>query len=488
MLDLAILALAMPLALLLRENLVFDTDKFYNHIPFVLATLLVAVPVLSLAGVDRTVGRYASADEAVRIALAMTLVVLTATLATFAYNRLDSVSRSVPVLQALLAIIGMVGLRMALRPRYGMQPSPRPFQPVQSHHRQCVLVVGLNALSELYARALSEYGGDRARVAAIIDYDEPTDGMRLQGLPVFGSGRTIQDVINELAVHGVFIDRVVITIPIDRLRREGRLDVESFMLSSRIPVEPLVDRITVDSWRLAAPADRLHATIDPAHPVAFRFSTEELATLAAQPYWRLKRALDLVAALVLILLLWPVAIVVAVVVAIDVGMPVLFWQVRPGVAGRPFALFKFRTMRAARDREGNLRSETERLSRIGRFLRRTRLDELPQLWNILVGEMSFVGPRPLLPVDQSPAFAARLLVRPGLTGWGQIMGGRDIPAIDKAALDIWYVRNASLTLDLAIVRGTFPMVLRGERVDRKAIDRAWLELRRSGICRDRQAA
>jgi hypothetical protein len=125
-------------------------------------------------------------------------------------------------------------------------------------------------------------------------------------------------------------------------------------------------------------------------------------------------------------------------------------------------------------------SDAERQSRLGRFLRRSRLDELPQLYNILVGDMSFVGPRPLLPVDQSPAFAARLAVRPGLTGWAQIKGGRELTASDKAALDIWYVRNASLWLDLRILFGTLGVIRHGEQTDFNAIRQAWRELRSCG--------
>ena len=96
-------------------------------------------------------------------------------------------------------------------------------------------------------------------------------------------------------------------------------------------------------------------------------------------------------------------------------------------------------------------------------MRRTRLDELPQLINILLGQMSFIGPRPLLPVDQPADYAARLVVRPGLTGWAQVKGGRDISPADKAALDIWYVHNASLALDARILLNTVAMVLFGER-------------------------
>jgi lipopolysaccharide/colanic/teichoic acid biosynthesis glycosyltransferase len=142
-------------------------------------------------------------------------------------------------------------------------------------------------------------------------------------------------------------------------------------------------------------------------------------------------------------------------------------------------------MRFAYDMDGRKLSDAERVTTVGVFLRFTRLDELPQLLNILRGDMSFIGPRPLLPCDQDPAYCARLLVRPGLTGWAQIIGGRAISPEDKAVLDIWYVRNASLYLDLKIALKTVPMVVFGETISRASIEEAWSELEEAGILRGR---
>jgi lipopolysaccharide/colanic/teichoic acid biosynthesis glycosyltransferase len=116
------------------------------------------------------------------------------------------------------------------------------------------------------------------------------------------------------------------------------------------------------------------------------------------------------------------------------------------------------------------------LSAVGRILRRTRLDELPQLYNVLVGDMSFVGPRPLLPCDQSPEYARRLSVRPGITGWAQVNGGRIISPSDKCVLDIWYLKNASFALDLEIVLRTVKMVLLGDRINTEAVHLARCDL------------
>ncbi len=129
-------------------------------------------------------------------------------------------------------------------------------------------------------------------------------------------------------------------------------------------------------------------------------------------------------------------------------------------------------MRAAHDGDGKRIADDERQSRLGRFLRRSRLDELPQIFHILAGEMSFVGPRPLLPADQGPQHAGRLVVRPGLTGWAQVNGGREVSADDKAAMDIWYVHNASFRLDLVIIARTVRTVLFGEHMNGDAVEQA----------------
>jgi len=133
-------------------------------------------------------------------------------------------------------------------------------------------------------------------------------------------------------------------------------------------------------------------------------------------------------------------------------------------------------MSAPYDKHSRRVPDEQRLSVVGRPLRCTRLDELPQLYNVLVGDMSFVGPRPLLPCDQSPDYAARLSVRPGITGWAQVNGGRIVSPRDKAILDIWYVNKASFVLDLKIVLRTMQMVLFGDRINTEAVYQARRDL------------
>ena len=175
-----------------------------------------------------------------------------------------------------------------------------------------------------------------------------------------------------------------------------------------------------------------------------------------------KRSLDVMLAGAALLLLWPVMLVIAWRVWAEMGLPVLFRQERPGYKGTPFLLLKFRTMRSAYDDEGRPLPDSERLTPYGAFLRRTSLDELPELINILRGEMSFVGPRPLL-MDYLPLYsvaqARRHEVRPGLTGWAQVNGRNAQSWEERFAYDLWYVEKRSLLLDLRILLMTVLRVM-----------------------------
>jgi lipopolysaccharide/colanic/teichoic acid biosynthesis glycosyltransferase len=176
----------------------------------------------------------------------------------------------------------------------------------------------------------------------------------------------------------------------------------------------------------------------------------------------LKRSFDVVIAVLALAVLALPACVIGVLVMANLGRPVLFAQTRPGLHGRPFRMIKFRTMRDQRDAKGELLPDAERLTGFGRFLRSTSLDELPELWNVVVGDMSLVGPRPLLmeylPL-YSPQQARRHEVRPGVTGWAQVNGRNAISWEDKFRLDVWYVDNQSLSLDLKILWLTLVRVL-----------------------------
>lgn len=181
----------------------------------------------------------------------------------------------------------------------------------------------------------------------------------------------------------------------------------------------------------------------------------------------IKRLLDLLIAVSALVILLPVMIILAAVILIVEGRPVIFSQKRPGYRGEIFTLYKFRTMSGGIDPEGKPLPDSQRVTRLGNFLRATSLDELPELWNVLRGEMSIVGPRPLL-VEYLPRYtreqARRHDVLPGLTGWAQVNGRNALTWEEKFRLDVWYVDHWSLWLDLKILVMTVSKVLRREGI------------------------
>jgi len=176
----------------------------------------------------------------------------------------------------------------------------------------------------------------------------------------------------------------------------------------------------------------------------------------------LKRIFDIVFSVLGLVMLSPVLVVLAIMVRIKIGSPVLFRQSRPGLGGDAFIIYKFRTMSQQRDAKGDLLPDEKRLSPFGRFLRSTSMDELPELFNVIKGNMSIVGPRPLMMkyLDRyTPEQARRHQVRPGITGWAQINGRNAVSWQDKFKLDVWYVDNWSLWLDAGIIFKTLWMIV-----------------------------
>lgn len=181
----------------------------------------------------------------------------------------------------------------------------------------------------------------------------------------------------------------------------------------------------------------------------------------------MKRVFDLLLLLVSVPITVPVSLVIALVLAMRLGFPIFFTQLRPGLHGKPFRLIKFRSMSSKRDARGELLPDSQRLSSFGVFLRSTSLDELPELWNVLKGEMSLVGPRPLLMEylqRYSPEQSRRHDVRPGITGWAQINGRNAIGWEARFDLDLWYVDHQSLLLDIRILAITIARVLKREGI------------------------
>lgn len=184
----------------------------------------------------------------------------------------------------------------------------------------------------------------------------------------------------------------------------------------------------------------------------------------------LKRFVDFFLSLLALLILWPIMILAALAVLVIMGRPVLFRQQRPGLHGKPFDIYKFRTMLLTKDANGVLLPDGMRMTQLGAFLRKYSLDELPQLFNVLIGNLSLVGPRPLL-MEYLPLYsqeqARRHFVKPGITGWAQVNGRNAISWEDKFKLDVWYVDNQSILLDVKILLLTIKKVFLRDGISAK---------------------
>jgi lipopolysaccharide/colanic/teichoic acid biosynthesis glycosyltransferase len=469
--DLLVIAAATVSALIVRDNLEVSLDRVLQIGPYLLLTMLAAVPVLFATGLNRTSWRYSSLGDYLMIGAAVTAIVMVALALGFVLNRLEYVARSLPIIQGLLMVCGLIGVRVATRLGHAAaRGRAQGVAPSLPNAPESVLVVGLNAITELFLRSVEEFAPDRVKVAGLLGAAERHRGLLLRGFPVLGMPEEVDRVVADLEVHGVSIDRIVITTALEQLSPAAQDALLNIEKTSSIRLDFFAERIGFADAGRASEEQRAPSDLDQRAAELLRAEIEELAH---RPYFRWKRVMDAMLAAVALVCLAPIAVIVGLMVMLDAGHPAIFWQQRPGARGWPFRLYKFRTMAAAHDRQARRLSDVERLSTIGRFLRDTHLDEIPQLYNILIGEMSFVGPRPLLPADQSPAFAARLAVRPGLTGWAQIKGGRELTASDKAALDVWYVRNASLGMDLKIMWGTLRTIWAKDRADPAAILEAW---------------
>lgn len=176
----------------------------------------------------------------------------------------------------------------------------------------------------------------------------------------------------------------------------------------------------------------------------------------------MKHILDISVSIIALIILLPIIIIFCILIRLKLGSPIFFTQVRPGLHGKPFKMIKFRTMTDVRDENGNLLDDSQRLTPFGKLLRSTSIDELPELINVIKGDMSLVGPRPLL-MEYLPLYSEhqhkRHLVRPGITGWAQVNGRNAISWEQKFDYDVWYVNNQSLLLDLKILALTVKKVL-----------------------------
>jgi lipopolysaccharide/colanic/teichoic acid biosynthesis glycosyltransferase len=420
------------------------------------------------------ISRFYSIRDAFELFKACALTATLTAVAAFLLTRLEDAPRSIPILHFLLLISGLLGGRILLRLRDARREVRVPAASKKLEH---VVIIQASRLAWFFTKMVEELAPGRHQIVAVLDENPKLKHRSLNGYPIIGAPSELEQVVADYAMHGVRIDKVVLAARPDELSKSSWNEITRVCTALRIALEILPDRLIADDTASN------ETGVIVRYPSAISRTAEDASKASFnQPFWTVKRLLDVAVAMSAAIILAPLVLVVWLLVLFDVGTPVVFWQQRVGRNAAPLHLYKFRTLQTLFDRQTGEKREEQEPSAIGRFLRRARFDELPQLWNVLSGDMSLIGPRPLLPADQPSGFTHRLTVRPGLTGWAQICGGKAVTSEEKNALDEWYIRHASLRLDLNIFMRTIWMLLiTGDRRDENAIAVALLETSHMGV-------
>ena len=433
-------ALVSPvLALWLGDALVLAKQDWSMTIAYCALSSGFAVVAFIAFRLQDTMTRHFSAHEVLDIAEAVLFAELLTYGFLFTLTRLEGIPRSVPIYHGLLLAGGLIFVRILTRAAGEVERA--------SDYRsrsERIIVIGANRFAATFISMLSAYAPNREGVVAVLDEKSGAIGRAVGGVQVLGTPQELDAIVGEFAVHGVHIDRVILAGDTDLLSSAAMHDVERVCKKRHLVLSYLPRMLGLTEQGSSG--------------------LEVVAAADSGPerhfYLGWKRFIDVVGLLALMVLLLPLFVIATLLVMIDVGSPVLFWQERTGWRGRPFLIYKYRTLRAPFDSEGRPALADRQPSAIGRFLRATRIDELPQLINVLLGDMSLIGPRPLLPEDQPSNTALRLSVRPGISGWAQVNGAKLVTKEDKVKFDEWYVRNASLWVDMKIALMTLRVLSR----------------------------
>ena len=348
-------------------------------------------------GIRDALPSYFALPDALQVVKAATCSALAATAVSFALTRLDGVPASVPVLHAILLSAALLAIRAIARIFVAEQTMTSDAPSGAQEH---VILVGSNHVTSLFINLLQACSTVTTRVVAVLDDRPQLLGRSISQVRIVGACRDLGAVVDEFQVHGIKIDRVVMGGGVDVVDAGSWESLRQVCNRRGIQVDTLSD----------FPAVRLRPA--PAHTPVAAIAPAAQPSFAHGPYVAIKRLLDIIVAAGLLVLAVPLIAIISILVITDIGAPVLFWQQRMGRNGRSFLVYKFRTLRAPYDRLGRPISEGARLSAVGQLLRTTHLDELPQLLNVLLGDMSLVGPRPLLPIDQPEDPTVRLRFNP----------------------------------------------------------------------------
>src|SRR5262249_19691861 len=370
------------LALSFRDYLIFSSELAPTVALYWFVSVFFSLIAFLIFKIRDGMARYFSVDDAFGVGKAVMFAELMTCLVLFTVNRLDGIPRSTPLIHGLVLVVGLVIARTVLR----MIDSDHPQKRLASECEH-IIVIGSNPLSSLYIMFLDAYARGQRRVIAVLESRPRMVGRAISGIPIVGPPEHLEAIIAEYALHGIRTNRVIVGGDADLLSASELEEIHRVCERSKIKLDfvpELIGLIDLEAPPIETAVDRGKGS----EPIRVRL------------YLRLKRYIDFVAVLILLLLLLPLFTCASLLALLDVGSPVLFWQQRVGLGGRTFLVHKFRTLRPPFDWRGRPIPQDKRLSRIGLLLRESHLDELPQLLNVLVGDMSLVGPRPLLPEDQ----------------------------------------------------------------------------------------
>jgi lipopolysaccharide/colanic/teichoic acid biosynthesis glycosyltransferase len=444
--DVAWAAVSPVLACIVRNSGIDHVDAMLTYCS---TAFIASVLTFQLFRISQPMSRFFSAPDGVEVAKACAISVAVAGALLFTFTRMDETPRAVPLIHFFVLATGLISGRSISRIRHRRREACKDESIAEAAEN--IVIIGVSRLAWFYSKLVEEFADGESRIIALLDERSQLQHRSLNGYLIAGSPSHASNIFDEYAAHGVEINKIVVAILPDNLSTPAWAEIKRVSRQRRIALEILPERL------LLSPSSKKIARI---HTGDFR---HDRSPTSGRWVCKLKRIVDILSAAAVLLVVSPIAIIVTLLVLFDVGYPVVFWQQRLGRFGRPLHIYKFRTMRAPFDRKGYPVSDSERLSPLGKFLRATRLDEIPQLWNILTGEMSVVGPRPLLPIDQPKTYSTRLEVRPGLTGLAQISGGKLLSIEEKDAFDEHYVRHGSIFLDFSILARTLWVMLRGDR-------------------------
>jgi lipopolysaccharide/colanic/teichoic acid biosynthesis glycosyltransferase len=448
-----------PVALYLSGRYVLDFGEGYQTAALYCFTSFAFSAIAFLIfRVQDGMARYFSVYDALGVCKAVIATELMTCLALFNLTRLEGIPRSTLIIHSLIFGAGLIAVRTLVR----ILTEERADIHVGKFDPEHIIMIGSTRLSSLYIKLLQACAPNQRRVVAVLDGRREVVGRTIEGVQIIGAPHDLDTVIHEYSIHGIQIGRVIVggesnILSEVEMKEVCRTCEQRQILLNFVP-ELVGLRDLKDRREDITPQEKYSKPI----------------VLSA--YFQWKRLIDFCVASIIIIVFIPLLVSVGLVALFNVGSPVLFWQRRVGFCGRSFLLYKFRTLRAPFDWRGDPTLPDERLSRIGRLLRETSLDELPQLLNVWVGDMSLIGPRPLLPEDQPEGTSVRLMVRPGITGWAQVNGGKLLTPEQKDKLDEWYILNASIWLDLRIILRTLQMLVSAGRSKEASVD-----ARRAGV-------